>query len=47
MGVDYIQRESDRATMEIALCNKEKGDEMGEKLFEFLQHFRTTEVGNK
>jgi hypothetical protein len=30
--------------MEIALCNEEKGDEMGEKLFEFQQTLTTSEL---
>lgn len=44
MSVDNIQRESNTATMEIALCNKEKGDEMEEKLFEFQQTLTTSKL---
>jgi hypothetical protein len=44
MAVDNTPRESNTDTMEIALCNKENGDEMGEKLFEFQQTLTTSKL---
>jgi hypothetical protein len=44
MGVDSLRRESSSATMKITLCNKEKGDEIAEKLFEFQQTLTTSKL---